>query len=52
VFAILRIFPRRSFELSFLGVEDDTRFLFVGVPVGLVVEGSFFRLRFDGDGSK
>jgi hypothetical protein len=38
VFAILRIFPRRSLELSFLGVaDDDKRFLFVGVPVGVAV---------------
>jgi hypothetical protein len=60
--AILRIFPRRSFELAFLGVEDDERFLFVGVPLGLlfddegfeivVVVSSFFRFGSDDIASK
>jgi hypothetical protein len=57
LFAILRIFPRRSFELTFFGVEDDERFLFVGVPLGLlfddeafeIVVVSFFRLGSDDD---
>jgi hypothetical protein len=61
LFAILRIFPRRSLELAFLGVEDDERFLFVGVPLGLLVDddgfetvvvSNFFRLGSDDVGSK
>jgi hypothetical protein len=61
--AILRILPRRSLELLFLGVDDDERFLFVGVPLGLVLEDEdegfeivvvkgFFRLGSDDEGSK
>ena len=61
--AILRILSRRSLDLGFLGVEDDARFLFVGVPVGLVLEdedegletvvvSDFLRLGSDGEGSK
>jgi hypothetical protein len=61
LFAILRIFPRRSLGLAFLGVEDDERFLFVGVPIGLVLDdegfeivvvSSFLRLGSDDVGSK
>jgi len=64
LFAILRILPRRSFELSFFGVEDDTCFLLVIVPGGLVLDdddgedfgivvvSSFFRLGVDDVESK
>ena len=38
VFAILRILPRRSLELGFFGVDEDGRFLFVDVPVGLAFD--------------
>ncbi len=61
--AILRIFPRRSFELDLFGVDAEGRFLFVGVPLGLVLDDegedlemvgvrSFLRLESDDDGSK
>jgi hypothetical protein len=62
LFAILRILPRRSFELGFFGVEDDTCFLLVIVPGGLVLDdgedfgivvvSSFFRLGVDDVESK
>jgi hypothetical protein len=65
LFAILRILPRRSFELSFFGVEDDTCFLLGIVPGGLVLDddddgedfgivvvSSFFRLGVDDVESK
>ena len=57
LFAILRIFPRRSFGLTFFGVEDNIRFFWVDVEVGFegnedpgvdaVVVNSFFRLGVD-----
>ncbi len=62
--AILRILPRRSLELPFFGVDDNERFLFVGVPLGLVLDDaddegfetvvvrSFFRLGSDDEDSK
>jgi hypothetical protein len=55
--AILRIFPRRSFELSFFGEDDGRRFLLVGFALvdaedlG-VVESCFLRLGVDDVGSK
>lgn len=54
--AILRIFPRRSFGLSFFGVDDGNRFLFTNAPFVLFVDDAvlgvtgvddFFLLEFD-----
>ena len=62
--AIFRIFPRRSLELPFFGVDEEERFLLVAVPLGLAVDdddddeglemvvvNGFFRGESDDEGS-